>query len=299
MKLVTVLFEGREVVALLSGDKVIEVDAVLKAAGLPAPGDMLGLIDAIGLNPQIRTVLEQATLSNATGRALAETVLLAPSPRPRRNIFCLGKNYISHATEVKATRLSGSGIPKAPVYFTKMATPATAPGGVIECHHDVSTQVDYEAELVVIIGRQGRDIPAADAQGYIFGYTIINDVSARDVQVRHEQWFKGKNLDTFCPMGPCIADKNEIPFPVEVMVSCRVNGELMQNDSTGNLIFDIPFIISDLSHGLTLYPGDIISTGTPGGVGVGRTPPRFLKDGDVVVCSVEKIGDLVNTVRYR
>jgi 2-keto-4-pentenoate hydratase/2-oxohepta-3-ene-1,7-dioic acid hydratase in catechol pathway len=156
--------------------------------------------------------------------------------------------------------------------------------------------VDYEAELALIIGKKGKDIAPEDAEQYVFGYTVINDVSARDLQKRHEQWFKGKNLDTFCPMGPCLIEKDDLPYPPELDIRCTVNGEIRQDSNTRKLIFDIPTIISDLSKGMTLLPGDIISTGTPSGVGVGFTPPRFLADGDRIECRIEGIGTLSNQV---
>jgi 2-keto-4-pentenoate hydratase/2-oxohepta-3-ene-1,7-dioic acid hydratase in catechol pathway len=222
--------------------------------------------------------------------------LLAPIPYPRRNVFCLGKNYEEHAREIKITKISDTGIPDYPIYFTKTATPAIAHGDQIKFSHQATKQVDYEVELAVVIGKEGINIKPEEAEDYIFGYTIVNDVSARDLQAEHNQWFKGKSLDTFCPMGPSIVYKKEIPFPVELNIQCSINGELRQTSNTRNMIFNIPYIISDLSRGLTLKAGDIICTGTPSGVGMGFEPPKLLNDGDIIECYIEKIGKLVNKV---
>lgn len=228
--------------------------------------------------------------------ALDEIKLLAPIPYPPRNVFCLGKNYADHAQEIKMTQISDTGIPDCPIYFTKIASPAIAHGDQIRFSPQVTQQVDYEVELAVVIGKAGRDIKAQEAEDYVFGYTIANDISARDLQGAHKQWFKGKSLDTFCPMGPVLVHKSVLPMPVELNIQCRVNGELRQDSNTREMIFDIPAIISDLSRGLTLLPGDIIMTGTPSGVGMGFEPPRLLADGDIVECYIEKIGKLVNQV---
>lgn len=298
MKLITYSAGGSTSVGILREARVTPLNEMLTANGKKAVGSVLELIEATQASPDIMQTLCSADLSGFTSLPLDTVTLLAPVPYPRRNVFCLGKNYAKHATEVKETLLlSNSGVPLKPVYFTKAAAPATAPGGFIEAEQAVTQKVDYESELAVIIGKGGRNIAPQDAESHIFGYTVINDVSARDLQKSHEQWFKGKSLDTFCPMGPCIVSADEIPFPVDLAISCHVNGELRQSGKTNELIFDIPYIISDLSKGLTLLPGDIISTGTPAGVGAGRTPPVFLQNGDVVECTVEKIGTLKNTVK--
>ncbi len=221
---------------------------------------------------------------------------MAPIPYPKRNVFCIGKNYEEHAREIKITKISDNFIPENPIYFTKVASPAIATGDNICFSKEVTTQVDYEAELAVIIGKEGTNIKPEEAEEYIFGYTVANDVSARDLQVKHKQWFKAKSLDTFCPMGPVIVHKNEIAYPLELNIQCRVNGELRQNSNTRNMIFDIAYIISDLSKGFTLKPGDIICTGTPAGVGMGFEPPKMLKHGDIVECYVESIGTITNKV---
>ncbi|MBZ2175495.1 fumarylacetoacetate hydrolase family protein [Schnuerera sp. xch1] len=223
--------------------------------------------------------------------------ITAPIPYPRRNVFCLGKNYADHAMEVKSLPGGKAAVPDYPIYFTKVTDPAIGHMDKVIIPKDYTEKIDYEVELAIIIGKDGKDISPDDAEDYIFGYTIGNDISARDIQTKHVQWFKGKSLDTFTPMGPYIVDKSEISFPIELDINCKINGEIRQNSNTKNLIFDIPTIISDLSKGLTLRAGDIILTGTPSGVGIGFTPHKYLKSGDVVECYVEKIGSLVNYVK--
>jgi 2-keto-4-pentenoate hydratase/2-oxohepta-3-ene-1,7-dioic acid hydratase in catechol pathway len=279
MKFVTYEYNGKENVGLLNENVVIP---------LAKFNSMLELIEnfneaAIDMNS-----------SNAI--PLKEVKLLAPIPYPRRNILCLGKNYEDHAKELGATKISDKFVPDAPIYFTKMAEAVIGTEDDIKFSYEVTEQVDYEAEMAIVIGKEGINIKLEEAEDYIFGYTIVNDVSARDLQIKHKQWFKAKSLDTFCPMGPAIVHKSEIPFPVELDIKCIVNGEVRQNSNTKKLIFDIPYIISDLSKGFTLKPGDVICTGTPSGVGLGYNPPRLLKDGDIVECYVENIGTLVNKV---
>ena len=249
------------------------------------------------MNPDLERQIYDLAISRANLLPLADIKLMAPIPYPKRNVFCLGKNYLEHALEIQATRISDSGIPEVPIYFTKAAAPAIGHGDPITFSPQTTGQVDYEVELAVIIGREGTNIRREEAFEHVFGYTVVNDVTSRDLQVSHKQWFKGKSLDTFCPMGPCIVYKDEIQPPVELSIQCRVNGELRQNSNTSNMIFDIPYIISDLSKGLTLKPGDIICTGTPSGVGMGFNPPQYLKDKDVVECYIENIGCLANQVR--
>lgn len=229
--------------------------------------------------------------------AFAGARLCAPLVPPR-NIFCVGKNYREHAREFaqsgfEASAVQGAEIDAFPAVFTKPASCIVGPDDLVDLHAAVTSMVDYEVELAVIIGRGGRDIPRARAFDHIFGYTIINDVTARDRQRNHKQWFLGKALDGFCPMGPWIVTRDEID-PENLEVSCWVNDELRQHANTRDLIFDIPGLIETLSAGMTLLPGDIISTGTPAGVGIGLKPPRFLQSGDVVRMSIQGIGELSN-----
>lgn len=227
---------------------------------------------------------------------LAEVRLEAPVPRPRRNVWCVGRNYHAHAKELRETVFKNSNAdPQAwPIVFTKVPECVVAhrdevrlPGAA------VSPQIDYEAELAVVIGRGGRNISRAEALSHIFGYTIVNDVTARDVQMRHQQWDLGKSFDTFCPMGPWIVTADELDG-TDTRVRCWVNDELRQDARTQDLIFDLPTLIETCSRGITLMPGDIIATGTPAGVGMGMTPPSWLKHGDVVRIEIDGIGTLSN-----
>ncbi len=226
---------------------------------------------------------------------LDQVKLLAPIPAPARNIICLGKNYQAHAEELK-TKMFTDALPTHPIYFTKPDHTVIGTGETILLHRHITSKVDYEMELAVIIGKKGIDIPKEMAEEYIFGYTVANDVSARDLQRDHTQWYKGKSLTTHCPTGPWIVHKSVLPFPLALDMKCYVDDELRQQGNTQDLIFDIPTIISDLSRGYELRPGDIILTGTPAGVGMGFNPPRYLKAGSRVTCQIEKIGVLTNPV---
>lgn len=217
--------------------------------------------------------------------------LLAPIPVPRKNVVCLGVNYQEHIDEGDRVRDIKLNTPQAPVFFTKPSTAVIGDQGRVLAH-SATDKIDWEVELAVVIGRKGRNIPQAKANDHIFGYTVCLDMTARDLQRRHLQWWKGKSLDTFCPLGPSIVHKSAMPDPKNVRLQCRVNGETMQDGNTRDMIFDIPTTIESLSHGLTLEPGDIISTGTPSGVGFARTPPIFLHPGDKVEGEVEGIGVL-------
>ena len=217
--------------------------------------------------------------------------LLSPIPVPRKNVICLGVNYQEHIDEGVRARGVQLDTPKVPVFFTKPATAVIGDQGRLLAH-PVTSKIDWEVELAVVIGRKGRNIPRAKANDYIFGYTVCLDMTARDLQRAHLQWWKGKSLDTFCPIGPSLVHKSAMPDPKNIRLQCRVNGETMQDGNTRDMIFDIPTTIEHLSDGLTLEPGDIISTGTPSGVGFARTPPIFLNVGDKVEGEVEGIGVL-------
>jgi 2-keto-4-pentenoate hydratase/2-oxohepta-3-ene-1,7-dioic acid hydratase in catechol pathway len=227
--------------------------------------------------------LSERRLGVAADRARLE----APIPRPARNVFCLGRNYKEHAAE------RGAEAPAHPVYFTKAPETVIAPGARV-IHHAVTKELDYEVELAVVIGKAGKDIPREQALEYVFGYTIVNDVTARDLQKRHQQWFHGKSLDTFCPMGPVLVTADEIADPQQLSVAMRVNGDTRQSSHTSKMIFPVDECISVLSQGFTIRPGDVIATGTPEGVGAALG--KFLKAGDRMEAEVERIGVLANRV---
>lgn len=228
---------------------------------------------------------------------VADLTILAPIERPKGDVICLGLNYADHVEESQRFKAERFQKPDAvPAYFAKRVTRATGPGAPIPYYEGLVEKLDYESELAFVIGRTARQVKAKDAHKYIFGYTILNDVSARDVQMRHGQWFFGKSLDGYAPMGPCIVTADEIAYPPVLRVQSRVNGELRQDSSTEHFLFDIGYVLEQLSALMTLEPGTIISTGTPSGVGMGFDPPRFLSPGDIVECTVEKIGTLRNRV---
>lgn len=234
------------------------------------------------------------------GKPLAEATMLAPILNPRRNIFCIGKNYHEHAAEFSNSGFDtgakpGELSPVAPNVFTKPASTIVGPGAKVPSHAGVTKELDYEAELVVVIGKGGKGIRKADAYEHVFGYMIANDFTARDLQKLHRQWFLGKSLDGFCPSGPYLVSADEVDLGT-MTVKCWINGELRQNAAVSQLIFDIPTIIETISAGITLQPGDMIATGTPAGVGVGFNPPRFLKSGDRMRIEITGLGVLENEV---
>ncbi len=232
--------------------------------------------------------------------ALTDVCLRAPIPHPRRNIFCVGKNYLDHVKEIKDSKLGEAqgamaNLPKHPVVFSKVPEAVIGTRVGIDSHPTATQEMDYEAELAVVIAKKGKAINQADAMKYVWGYTIVNDVSARDVQAKHVQFHIGKSFDTFCPMGPWLVSADEINEK-NTKIQCWVNGELRQDGNTEQMIFDIPTVIESISAGMTLYPGDVIATGTPSGVGMGFKPPRFLKKGDNIKIQIEGIGVLENPV---
>ena len=290
MKIVVYRSQGQAGVGLVSSD--------LKTV---TPFDLPAQQRALGALPIIEALASGAALPpTLAALALSELHIGAPLPRPRRNIFCVGKNYHAHAREFAGSGFDSSAaagdIPKAPIFFSKVPESVIGPTDSIELPLGVSEAIDYEAELAVIIGRGGKGIKASDAMQHVWGYTIVNDVTARDWQSRHSQWLLGKSFDTFCPMGPWLVSADEFDGN-NTSVRCFVNGELRQNASTSALIFDIATLIETLSAGITLYPGDVIATGTPVGVGIGFKPPRYLKSGDVVRVEIDGIGQLENPVR--
>ncbi len=228
--------------------------------------------------------------------ALLAVQLQAPLPVPRRNVWCVGRNYHAHAKELATSVFKASNAdPQAwPIVFTKVPECVVGPTDEVRLPGTViSDQIDYEAELAVVIGKGGKNITQADAMSHVYGYTIVNDVTARDVQMRHQQWDMGKSFDTFCPMGPWIVTADEMDGR-KTRVRCWVNGELRQDGPTENMIFDIPTLIETISRGITLYPGDIIATGTPAGVGMGLNPPRYIASGDVIRVEIDGIGQIEN-----
>ncbi|MCI7713158.1 MAG: fumarylacetoacetate hydrolase family protein [Clostridiales bacterium] len=287
MKLVTYRENGAEKVGALTKDGT----AILP---LPVP-DMNTLIETMTLS-QLSSAVTAAEGSGASV-ALADVELLAPIPRPRQDVLCLGMNYKAHASE--AAKYDADAFTKekpAAVYFSKRVSEAVAPGGVIQSHQDLVERLDYEVELAVILGKTAKHVKAAEAGDYIFGYTVLNDVSARDVQTGHKQWYFGKSLDGFTPMGPCIVTADEIAFPPALGISSTVNGEPRQDSNTSLFLNSIQDVLEELTAGMTLLPGTIIATGTPAGVGMGFDPPKFLKPGDTVSCTIEGIGTLTNPV---
>jgi len=222
--------------------------------------------------------------------------ILPPISRPKQNIICMGLNYEDHIKESEKVFLKDIKRPKHPIIFTKSTLSINSPYGDIEIRDEVSNELDWESELAIIIGKPGIRINKRDAYEHIFGYTVLNDISARDLQRNHKQFFLGKSLPGACPIGPCIVTKDEIENPHDLEISCKVNGKMKQESNTRYQIFDIPTQIESISRSTYLMPGDIIATGTPSGVGFARTPPEFLKDGDLVECEIEKIGKIINRV---
>jgi 2-keto-4-pentenoate hydratase/2-oxohepta-3-ene-1,7-dioic acid hydratase in catechol pathway len=285
VKLVTYVHGGAERVGAVREHTVVDLGAV-------APS-MLALIDG---GPALLERAREVVATETAGVPLSEVRLLAPIPRPRKNIICLGMNYAAHAIESLRAKGLPEKLPAHPVFFSKLPTAVNHPEATVPLLPAISPQRDWEVELAFVVGRGGTGIAKGDALGHIFGYTILNDVSARDLQTRHQQFFYSKSLDGSCPMGPWIVTADELPDPHALRIQLRLNGETVQDSSTGDMIFDIPTCISVFSTGITLEPGDIFTTGTPSGVGMGMTPQRWLKAGDLMECEIEGIGVLRNVV---
>jgi 2-keto-4-pentenoate hydratase/2-oxohepta-3-ene-1,7-dioic acid hydratase in catechol pathway len=267
------------------------------SAGSRLPRDM-GAFVALGKNGVQRA---RAAVKSGKGRLAADSVRIhAPFPRPARNILCVGKNYHDHAREFHASGFDASAgataIPELPIIFTKWPSSVIGPGEAIPSANDYTNSTDYEGELTVVIGEGGRNISQKNAYKHVYGYTIVNDATARTLQSQHKQWFLGKSLDGYCPMGPCIVTADAIEDVTQLRLVTRVNGEVRQDAYVSQLIFDIPTLIETLSRVMTLEPGDLIATGTCAGVGIGFDPPRFLKPGDVVDITIDPIGTLSNPV---
>ena len=293
MKLVTYLQNGVEQIGVLTPAE----DAVV-------PAGMLGLdfADMAELAVQMTDAQRDtaaALLPEKAGEGipLEQVKLLAPIPRPARDIICLGVNFSEHAKEsVGVMGQEYGGERKFPIYFAKHVNEAVAPGDSINGHFDIVTDLDYEVEMAFVVRKDIQGARAEDAASYVFGYTIMNDVSARCIQMRHKQWFRGKSLDGFAPMGPCLVTADSFDFPPKLNLTCKVNGELRQKCNTELYIHNIPYVIEELSHAMKIPAGTIISMGTPAGVGMGFVPPKYLKHGDVVECEVEGIGKIINPV---
>ena len=283
MRLASFIYQGVLRVGLVDRDA-----AHIDVLSVDGPRAALAVIESLAGGQALPAVAQRV--------ALAEVELIAPLPAPRRNLFCVGRNYHAHAKELRETVFKDNAqvVDAWPIVFTKVPETVVGPGAAVTLPGSVSQQIDYEAELAVVIGRGGRNVARADAMAHVFGYTIVNDVTARDVQMRHSQWDLGKSFDGFCPMGPWIVSADELDG-TDTRVRCWVNDELRQDARTTDLIFDIPTLIETCSRGITLYPGDIIATGTPAGVGMGLKPPRWLQAGDRVRISIDGIGTLENT----
>ncbi|MCC8097991.1 MAG: fumarylacetoacetate hydrolase family protein [Eubacterium sp.] len=290
MKLITCIYNNKEIIALLSKDEKevyplsqfgIKYSSMNELISEMSPEDLAEAVDTAG-------AAEKIPISNVK--------ILAPIPVPKQDIICLGVNYTEHAKESARYKLEKyEGDREYPVYFSKRVNEALPHKGYIDLK--ITYRLDYEAELAIIIGKDAYNVKAEDAEDYIFGYTILNDISARDVQMRHKQWYMGKSLTGFCPMGPCIVTRDEIDINDKLKISSKVNGEIRQNSSTDLMIFKPGYIIEELSSYALLKAGTIISTGTPAGVGMGFNPPKFLNKGDTVDCEIEKIGTLTTFIR--
>ncbi len=292
MKFLTYTYNKEERVGVLSkdGSKILDLAQIL------ALNSNLNMIEFIETYKKEYEEKIKCALETNQGIEIQKIKLEAPIPCPKRGIICLGKNYKEHVKEVPSAMDLKLGIPENPVYFCKLVNRCVAHEETISPHINITKELDYEVELAVIIGKEGKNIPIDQVEEYIFGYTILNDLSVRNLQTNHIQWFRGKSLDETCPLGPYLVHKSQISFPIELDIKCYVNNELRQNSNTREMIFDIPYIISDFSRGTTLKPGDIISTGTPSGVGMGFNPKKFLNPGDEIVCVIENIGELKNRV---
>lgn len=273
--------KGTRAGALIAGDMVVDLGT-----------DMLSLIE--GGDAALASARAKAAAGG--GVPLASVTLEAPIPRPRRNVFCVGRNYMDHVAEGDRTRgITNSEVPKYPQFFTKAPETVIAPGAKVPTHEGITKWLDYEVELVAVIGKAGANISKDDALSHVFGWTIGNDVTGRDLQRRHGQWFKGKSLDRSCPLGPVIVPAADLDAS-DIAIGCKINGEQRQSSRTSKMIFDVKEIIHQLSSGFTLLPGDVILTGTPEGVGYAMQPPQTMKAGDVMELTIEGIGTLTNPI---
>ncbi|MEI2663553.1 fumarylacetoacetate hydrolase family protein [Rossellomorea sp. LJF3] len=288
MKFVSYAVEGKETYGVEVEGRILDL-----AEADELPGDLLQGIEAgEGFLERVEAVLREKG-EGLPSFAKDEVKWLSPIPKVKRNIMCVGKNYREHAIEMGGEQ----DIPKNIMIFTKATHTVIGHGETVLHHDDITEELDYEGELAVIIGKKGRGISSEEAMDHVFGYSILNDITARDLQKKHGQFFIGKSLDTTCPMGPFLVTKDEVDDPQNLSITTKVNGEIRQSSNTGQMIFSIPTIISTLSKGITLLPGDVIATGTPSGVGKGYKPPRFLRKGDTVEIEIEGLGILTNPLQ--
>lgn len=293
MRLVTFSAAERALAGVIGEDETVTAISDL------VPGAPATMLEAIGAWDSIAPRLADAAARAVSGTPLDRVRLLAPIPRPARNLFCVGWNYTEHFEEGRGSRGAAApqAIPEHPAFFTKNPSTVVGLDGPVRHPSPHSAELDWEVELAIVIGTSGRDIDQRDALRHVFGYTVANDVSVRDVQRRHGgQWFKGKNFDTHCPLGPWIVTADEIPDPQVLAIRSRVNGETKQSSNTRHMVFPVRRIVAELSVGMSLEPGDVVLTGTPPGVGFARKPPEFLKVGDVMEMEIEGIGVLRNPV---
>ncbi|HWO95324.1 MAG TPA: fumarylacetoacetate hydrolase family protein [Bacillus sp. (in: firmicutes)] len=298
MKFVTVSYEERVLIGMLIDNFIVDIckaeEELFHTSEIPA--SMIELIESYERVSEkladIHTWAQEAPKGEVI-YPVEEIKWLAPIPRPHKNVFCVGKNYADHAIEMG----SKDDIPAHLMLFSKAPTSVAGHEDAVLAHEEVTNELDYEGELAVIIGKTCKNVTEETAMDYVFGYTIINDVTARDLQERHKQFLLGKSLDTSCPMGPAIVHQSAIQNPESLQIETRVNGEVRQKGNTEQFIFGIANIIATIAKGTTLEPGDIIATGTPAGVGKGFNPPRFLKPGDIMEVTIEEIGTLRNTVK--
>jgi 2-keto-4-pentenoate hydratase/2-oxohepta-3-ene-1,7-dioic acid hydratase in catechol pathway len=278
------------------GRRVVDLGAAALSANLTLPFDSAEMVELIAAGPDALRLVADLGARPGNDLALSDLTLYAPIPKPRKNVFCVGWNYLEHFEEGAAIRKHVAEMPAYPTFFTKAPTTVIGPYDGVPFFTNLSSQLDWEVEMCLVIGAGGRDISEADAMRHVFGYAVLNDVSWRDIQRRHgQQWFKGKSVDATCPWGPWITTADQVD-PANLKLTCRVNGEVKQHGSTAQMYFKIPRIIAELSAGLTLEPGDLIATGTPPGVGHARTPPEFMKVGDILETEVESLGSLRNTI---
>ncbi len=297
MRFATFRHQGRATAALVINDALLPLtEATAAAESIDLSSVMAIIRGGAAAHAACARLAQRAATGTGMLVPLSQAELLAPLPTLARNAFCVGRNYVDHVKEGASALKTDLKLPEVPQFFTKATHTLNAPGAAVRLDPKVTRRLDYEVELALIIGRGGRDIAREAAFDHIFGYTIANDVTARDLQRRHDQWFKGKSLDTFLPLGPWIVDREEIGDPTSLELTMQVNGQERQRARVAQMIFDIPLLITSLSAGMTLEPGDVIATGTPSGVGFAMTPPQYLRGGDEMIARIDRIGELRSRV---